>query len=620
MPDRWVAAVAISAALGALRPCSLPLGVVVLVVAMSVVVRRPWALCLGVAVLVSVLAGRALAGLDDPIVGPVSGEATLLSDPVPSYGGVRADVRLSGRRFELRADGASATALRPRLAGERVTVRGDAQAVPPGMPWLTARHVAGRLRVYSVESWRWGGTLSRAANSLRRTLAIGAATLPPAQRSLYTGIVLGDDREQPVALTDDFRGAGLTHLLAVSGQNVAFVLAVAAPILRRLRLWPRLWVTLGVIGMFGLMTRFEPSVLRAAAMAGLAATLATVGGPVSRVRVLAFAVTALLIVDPLLVRSVGFQLSTGATVAILLLAPRLAEVLPGPPAVRDAISVTLAAQLGVAPVLLATFGPVPVASLPANLLAVPAAGPVMMWGLTAGVAAGVVGGVGARLLHLPTRVLLVWVAEVARRTAALPLGEMGAMHLALLAGGLALAMWSGRSSPAWHGGRVGRAGIAIAVASLTVAVVQAQAPAPLRTELVRGVVRWHAGSSEVVVLGGVGGRSRLGSASTLAALRRARVGAIDLLVVADASIDATLVTAIQGRHPIGAIVVAGGAAGGVDGIRARVPVVIAPRPSAVLDVGALEVQVTVTAERLVVEARPGSAGERRDIAAVGSPP
>ena len=59
-------------------------------------------------------------------------------------------------------------------------------------------------------------------------------------RSLYTGLVIGDDREQPADLADAFRGAGLTHLLAVSGQNVAFALALAGPLLRRLRLWPRL--------------------------------------------------------------------------------------------------------------------------------------------------------------------------------------------------------------------------------------------------------------------------------------------------------------------------------------------------------------------------------------------
>ena len=145
---------------------------------------------------------------------------------------------------------------------------------------------------------------------------------------MFTGLVLGDDRAQPADLADAFQGAGLTHLLAVSGQNVAFALALAGPVLRRLRLWPRLAATVAVIGLFGVMTRFEPSVLRASAMAALAATVAMVGWPVARVRIIALAVTGLLVVDPLLARSVGFQLSVCAATAIVVVAPPLASGAP----------------------------------------------------------------------------------------------------------------------------------------------------------------------------------------------------------------------------------------------------------------------------------------------------
>ena len=85
-----------------------------------------------------------------------------------------------------------------------------------------------------------------------------------------------------------------------------------------------------MIVLFALMTRFEPSVLRASAMAALVAGTRTAGLPVSRVRVLCLAVTALLLIDPLLVRSVGFQLSTAATAAIALGAEPIAGALPGP--------------------------------------------------------------------------------------------------------------------------------------------------------------------------------------------------------------------------------------------------------------------------------------------------
>src|SRR4029453_19253711 len=118
-----------------------------------------------------------------------------------------------------------------------------------------------------------------------------------------------------------------------------------------------------------------------------------------------------------LVRSVGFQLSACAALAIVVVSPPLQAALPGPAPLREAVAVTLAAQLGVAPVLLATFGPIPVASLPANLLGVPVAGLVMVWGLTAGLLAGVAGDPLAAVLHQPTQLALAWLDLVAERTA-----------------------------------------------------------------------------------------------------------------------------------------------------------------------------------------------------------
>ena len=93
---------------------------------------------------------------------------------------------------------------------------------------------------------------------------------------------------------------------------------------------------------------------------------------------------------------------------------------------------TIAAQLAVAPVEVARFGGIPLAALPANILAAPAAGPIMMWGLTGGIVAGLAGGSVAVLVHLPTRVLVWWIATVARVAARAPFGELRVRHLLAL--------------------------------------------------------------------------------------------------------------------------------------------------------------------------------------------
>src|SRR5690606_6159961 len=152
-----------------------------------------------------------------------------------------------------------------------------------------------------------------------------------------------------------------------SGQNVLFVLAAAGPVLRRLQLRGRLVASLAVIGLFAVVTRAEPSVLRASAMAAIACWAAFAGRPVSRLRILALAVAGLLLVDPLLARSVGFRLSVGASAGLVLLASPLAARLPGPRWLAEPLAVTLAAQVGVAPFLLTTFGGMPVVTVVANL-------------------------------------------------------------------------------------------------------------------------------------------------------------------------------------------------------------------------------------------------------------
>ncbi|HET9441772.1 MAG TPA: ComEC/Rec2 family competence protein, partial [Acidimicrobiales bacterium] len=312
--------------------------------------------------LASCLGARAWSGVEDaPRSGRAEGWATLVTDPERVPGGVRAEVRLGGRRVQAVARGDAAGWLAPRLAGERVLVGGRLGPVTGrARAYLARRHVGARLHVDVVGGWSPGGPVSRLANQVRRTLAGGSGSLPPDQRALLAGLVLGDDRDQEPEQVDDFRAAGMTHLLAVSGQNVAFVLGMAAPLLRRLGLRGRLVTAWTVLVVFGVVTRWEPSVMRAVAMAALALLASTIGRPAGSARVLALAVAGLVLVDPMLAGSLGFLLSTAACAGIVVLGAPLGRRLP------EALAVTLAAQAGVAPVIIPACGGLPVASLPAN--------------------------------------------------------------------------------------------------------------------------------------------------------------------------------------------------------------------------------------------------------------
>lgn len=273
-----------------------------------------------------------------------------------------------------------------------------------------------------------------------------------------------------------------------------------------------------MLGFFALLTRFEPSVLRASAMAAVACTAVGLGRPTSRLRVLALAVAAIVLVDPLLVGSVGFQLSVGASAAIIVVAGPLAERLPGPRWLAEALAVTLAAQVGVAPVAVPVFGGLPLVSVPANLLAVPAAGPLMAWGLLAGPAAGLLGPPFDGLLHLPSRLLLDWVAGVASVAASLPLGRVQAGHLLVAAAAVAVVVACRDRLPLVRGGSV-----VLAAAALSLPAILPSAGPLSGVEPTGGALLWRDGGVVLVVDDPEPGR-------LLDGLRRTGVERIDVVV------------------------------------------------------------------------------------------
>lgn len=547
-----VLAAAVAAGCLVAHPLSLLVpGAVALV---AVAVRRPVLLVGAAALAASALGARAEAGLTPPARASVAGQATLVGDPETRFGRVEAVARFDGRLVLLEAGGAAADVVAVRLAGERVRVAGRLGPPPADAPWLRVRHVSGTLAAARASPGDPAAPPWRVANRLRRLLDDGAASLGDERRSLYLGLVLGDDRHQPPTLVDDFRGSGLSHLLAVSGQNVAFVLAVAGPLLRRLSIGGRAAGVAVLLGLFVVLTRGEPSVLRAVAMAGGAAVAAARGRPTPGLQLLGLAVAGCLLVDPLLVGSIGFHLSVAATLGILVLGPRLVAVLPGPPAVVLPVAVSAAAQLGVAPLVVAGFDGVPVAGVVANVLAAPAAALVMTWGLPAGVAAGLLPG-AATLLHLPTRLALAGLAAVARGAASAPLGQLRWAELAALALAVALALLSGRSARLTRPARA--LAVVLALGALAAPGLALRHP-PVHTRPAPGVEVWRAGATVVVVGPGTG------PMATLEGLRRAGVTTVDLLVVGPGATAADEVAAARhrarvrrvwwlGRDPPGAV-------------------------------------------------------------------
>lgn len=389
--------------------------------------------------------GPLVAGAQQWTYGTLDGE--LVADPVVEQFGTRvlarvshvtahasrrgtgadfaaAPSRIPGDRIVLlRASGDTAMRLGILEAGDRLSARGTLEPLDGYDARYATRHAAARFRVETLDAFESADGIVGVANSLRNALLAPARALSPTSRALFASFLVGDTRGLPATVVDDFRAAGLSHLLVVSGANVAFVLAACGPVIRRLTRGPRFALVLAVLILFGTMTRWEPSVARAVVMAGLVTLAATLGRGVGPLRVLVMTVIVLLVVDPFLLHSVGFGLSVGASAGIALLGPAFARAIPGPRILRETLAVTAAAQLGVLPVLLAVFGSTPLVAVPANLLAVPVAEPLTIIGLAGTLLSTVVTpfapGAGAVVL-LPVELALRWILLVARLAARVP--------------------------------------------------------------------------------------------------------------------------------------------------------------------------------------------------------
>lgn len=252
--------------------------------------------------------------------------------------------------------------------------------------------------------------------------------LPPPQAALLRGMVLGQDEALDASARDDFRAAGLTHILAASGQNVVLLSALAVPLLALLGLGlrARLAVVLGLIALYVPLAGAGPSIQRAGIMGAAGVVAALAGRPASRWYAVGLALVFTLALNPRSAEDPGWQLSFAAVLSMLLLAGRLREWLERrglPRGGAEVAAMTLAATLGTAPLIALHFERLSLASVPANLLAAPVIASVMWLGVLAG-AAGALWAPAATALNAVNAYPLAYLGGLAHTAAHLPLASV----------------------------------------------------------------------------------------------------------------------------------------------------------------------------------------------------
>lgn len=349
----------------------------------------------------------------------------------------------TGGRVVLLAPARGWTSLLP---GQRVRATG--LLAIPERPDLTVAvlRVRGGPEVLSAPT-----ATQRVAEKLRAGLRQAARVLDPEPAGLLPALVVGDTSAMVPDIQADFRTAGLAHLVAVSGTNVAIICGAVLGLARLARLGPRSAVVLAGVVLFGfvVLCRPSPSVLRAAVMGAVALLALILGRHRSAVPALCAAVIVLLLADPALGADPGFALSVLATGALVLLAPVWVESLRRrrvPPGIAEALAVPAAAHVVTAPVVAGLSGQVSLVAMVTNLLAAPAVAPATVLGVLAAVMGALQPGAAVVLVQLAGPAVS-WLVGVGHQGAAVPggvvrwpEGTLGALLLALIVIVLLVAM------------------------------------------------------------------------------------------------------------------------------------------------------------------------------------
>ncbi|MCE7011570.1 DNA internalization-related competence protein ComEC/Rec2 [Kibdelosporangium philippinense] len=264
----------------------------------------------------------------------------------------------------------------------------------------------------------------RVAEEMRAGLRQAAGVLSPESAGLLPALVVGDTTMLPQRVVEEFRAAGMAHLLAVSGANLAIVGVATLLLLRLMRLGPRLCATgagLTLVG-FVVLAGPEPSVLRAAVMGGVGLLALVIGRERAALPALATSVIVLVLHDPMMATSIGFALSVLATGALVLLATRWSRSMADrgvPRMLAEAVAVPAAAHLATAPVVAGMSGQISLVAVGANLLASAVVAPATVLGLLAALAAGLFPWLAEFFVWLAGPELY-WMIQVGRHAAAIP--------------------------------------------------------------------------------------------------------------------------------------------------------------------------------------------------------
>ncbi len=327
---------------------------------------------------------------DDRVVFPLTLNNILIREEHHSVSGTV--------RVTLYLDGETVTAL---AYGQDVSVRGllivpGGQRNPGGFDFRAFLETGGFAAAFYGEAGSLvAGEYSEGLSPVRR-LALGLKEkmqavlqthLPTQAGGLLVAILFGERQALDPGVEEGVRRSGVAHMMAVSGLHVGLLATLLFLLFKRVGLlgWPACLFLIAILFAYTYLTGLKPSTLRAFIMIAMGVSALCLGRRKDLPTAVAVAALFTLIYNPLFLFNVGMQLSYGATLSILLFTGPLQQVmaqalarLPAPFShwswqdnLAGLAAVTIAAQIGILPLIAYYFKEISLMALPANILILP---------------------------------------------------------------------------------------------------------------------------------------------------------------------------------------------------------------------------------------------------------
>lgn len=220
--------------------------------------------------------------------------------------------------------------------------------------------------------------------SSSRVMEFLDGSLQEPQNQLMKSVLFGHRGFLDEDLQEAFSQTGTAHIIAVSGLHVGILVIVFMTLFKILGLSKSvyLWLILGVLFFYGYLIDYPTSMLRAGMMYGLYIIAFYENRPYDGLHALGIVGVLSLIINPLSLFTVSFQLSFMATATIFLFHSKIQKILFFLPSfLRGLIAVTLSAQIGTFPLMAYYFGQISIVSIFANIFLMPTMGLLLSLGI-----------------------------------------------------------------------------------------------------------------------------------------------------------------------------------------------------------------------------------------------